>query len=244
MQLTRIPLQPRISIRRICFWNSILTHCPDALALQSKPLVSYAAGPLRSNVLYFQVEVELLKEDNEQLVTQYEREKQLRKANEQRNLEIEDQYEGERKEMAVKIDSMSSIVKMFELKAKNSTDQITRLEDKEAEMKKEYSKLHDRYTDLFKTHMDYMERSKAVMGSERLEQMMSMGSARQRIAGMSLNQLNRWMGPFLLYSQECHILKSLETWNWAFPNTLLHNHTPTFQGIWGIYSGAHLICPK
>merc|ERR1719234_2728988 len=90
---------------------------------------------------------------------------------------------------------MSSIVKMFELKAKNSTDQITRLEDKEAEMKKEYSKLHDRYTDLFKTHMDYMERSKAVMGSERLEQMMSMGSARQRIAGMSLNQLNRSSGP-------------------------------------------------
>merc|ERR1719264_1354774 len=143
----------------------------------------------------FEVEVELLKEDNEQLVTQYEREKQLRKANEQRNLEIEDQYEGERKEMGVKIDSMSSIVKMFELKAKNSTDQITRLEDKEAEMKKEYSKLHDRYTDLFKTHMDYMERSKAVMGSERLEQMMSMGSARQRIAGMSLNQLNRSSGP-------------------------------------------------
>merc|ERR1712083_178732 len=102
---------------------------------------------------------------------------------------------GERKEMAVKIDSMSSIVKMFELKAKNSTDQITRLEDKEAEMKKEYSKLHDRYTALFKTHMDYMERSKAVMGSERLEQMMSMGSARQRIAGMSLNQLNRSSGP-------------------------------------------------
>ena len=146
---------------------------------------------MRFRALYFQVEVELLKEDNEQLVTQYEREKQLRKANEQRNLEIEDQYEGERKEMGVKIDSMSSIVKMFELKAKNSTDQITRLEDKEAEMKKEYSKLHDRYTDLFKTHMDYMERSKAVMGSERLEQMMSMGSARQRIVGMSLNQLNR-----------------------------------------------------
>ena len=106
------------------------------------------------------VEVELLKEDNEQLVTQYEREKQLRKANETRNLEIEDQYEGERKEMTVKMDSLSSIVKMFELKAKNSTDQITRLEDKEAEMKKEYSKLHERYTDLFKTHMDYIERSK------------------------------------------------------------------------------------
>ena len=140
--------------------------------------------------------MELLKEDNEQLVTQYEREKQLRKANEQRNLEIEDQYEGERKEMAVKIDSMSSIVKMFELKAKNSTDQITRLEDKEAEMKKEYSKLHERYTELFKSHMDYMERSKAMLGGERLEQM-QMGAARNRIAGMSLNQLNRYVKQLL-----------------------------------------------
>jgi chemotaxis regulatin CheY-phosphate phosphatase CheZ len=106
------------------------------------------------------VEVELLKEDNEQLVTQYEREKQLRKANEHRNLEIEDQYESERKELTVKMDSLGSIVKMFELKAKNSTDQISRLEDKETEMKKEYSKLHERYTDLFKTHIDYTERSK------------------------------------------------------------------------------------
>jgi hypothetical protein len=76
-------------------------------------------------------------------------------------------------------------VKMFELKSKNSQDQIGRLEEKEADMKKEYTKLHERhvtkkyfkhfefwnfvpktgivffrYTDLFKTHMDYMERSK------------------------------------------------------------------------------------
>ena len=33
--------------------------------------------------VFLQVEVELLREDNEQLVTQYEREKQLRKASEQ-----------------------------------------------------------------------------------------------------------------------------------------------------------------
>ena len=33
--------------------------------------------------LLFQVEVELLREDNEQLVTQYEREKQLRKSTDQ-----------------------------------------------------------------------------------------------------------------------------------------------------------------
>eukprot|EP00092_Neocalanus_flemingeri_P008970 GFUD01009651.1.p1 GENE.GFUD01009651.1~~GFUD01009651.1.p1 ORF type:complete len:1277 (+),score=282.33 GFUD01009651.1:760-4590(+) len=142
-----------------------------------------------------EVEVELLKEDNEQLVTQYEREKQLRKCSEQRNLETEDQYEGERKELNVKMESLGSIVKMFELKAKNSQDQISRLEDKENEQKREYTKLHERYTDLFKTHMDYMERSKAMLGSERLEQMQNMGSARNRIGGMSLNQLNRSSGP-------------------------------------------------
>ena len=89
----------------------------------------------------FQLEVKFLKKDIEQLVTQYDRDKQLRKANEQSYLEIEDQYEKERTEMTVKLDSLSSIVKMLELKARNYSDQITRLEDKEAEMKKEYSKL-------------------------------------------------------------------------------------------------------
>jgi hypothetical protein len=46
------------------------------------------------------------------------------------------------------VDNVSAslfVVKMFELKAKNSQDQIGRLEEKESEMKKEYSKLHERY---------------------------------------------------------------------------------------------------
>lgn len=40
------------------------------------------------------MELELLREDNEQLVTQYEREKGARKAAEQKLLEIEDAAEG------------------------------------------------------------------------------------------------------------------------------------------------------
>ncbi len=70
-----------------------------------------------------EVECELLKEDNEQLVTQYEREKQLRKASEAKAMEVEDAAEGERKEASVKVESLTSIVKMFELKAKNTQDQ-------------------------------------------------------------------------------------------------------------------------
>jgi hypothetical protein len=67
---------------------------------------------------------------------------------------------------------------------------VVRLEEKENEMKKEYSKLHERYTELFKTHIDYMERTKSILGTERLDQL-GPGAARPRIAGMALNQLNR-----------------------------------------------------
>ena len=54
--------------------------------------------------------------------TQYEREKQLRKGSDQKVLEIEDAFEGERKESTIKVESLTSIVKMFELKSKNSQD--------------------------------------------------------------------------------------------------------------------------
>lgn len=68
-----------------------------------------------------EVELELLREDNEQLVTQYEREKQLRKTSDQKLLELEDVAEDERKELLSKIDSLESIVRMLELKTKKFT---------------------------------------------------------------------------------------------------------------------------
>uniref|UniRef100_A0A1Q3G3V7 JNK-interacting protein 3 n=1 Tax=Culex tarsalis TaxID=7177 RepID=A0A1Q3G3V7_CULTA len=111
------------------------------------------------------VELELLREDNEQLVTQYEREKNARKQSEQKLLETEDLAEQENKELASRLESIESIVRMLELKHKNSTDHAARLEERENELKKEYSKLHERYTELFKTHVDYMERAKIMMGN-------------------------------------------------------------------------------
>ncbi|XP_076468439.1 C-Jun-amino-terminal kinase-interacting protein 4-like isoform X5 [Babylonia areolata] len=117
------------------------------------------------------VEIELLREDNEQLLTQYEREKQLRKAAEQKYLEMEDAVEGEKKELQDKLESLESIVRMLELKSKNAADHVSRLEEKEGEMKKEYSKLHERYTELFKTHMDYMERTKILMGTDKIAEL-------------------------------------------------------------------------
>ena len=73
---------------------------------------------------------------------------------------------------------------------------VTRMEEKDSETKKEYSKLHERYTELFKTHIDYMERTKSILGTERLEQLQQqggLGAARPRIAGMALNQLTRFV---------------------------------------------------
>ncbi|XP_048525425.1 JNK-interacting protein 3 isoform X4 [Dendroctonus ponderosae] len=114
------------------------------------------------------VEVELLKEDNEQLVTQYEREKGARKTAEQKLLEYEDAAEGERKELTSRLESLESIVRMLELKHKNSMEHANRLEEREGELKKEYAKLHERYTELFKTHVDYMERTKLLHSGQQL----------------------------------------------------------------------------
>ncbi|KFD53558.1 hypothetical protein M513_05474, partial [Trichuris suis] len=116
-----------------------------------------------------EVELELLKEDNEQLVTQYEREKAQRKLVEQRCMELEDIFDDEKKELRDKMESLESIVRMLELKGKNSADHVCRLEEREVEMKQEYSKLHDRYTELFRTHMDYMERTKFLMGGDKFD---------------------------------------------------------------------------
>ncbi|XP_069129928.1 C-Jun-amino-terminal kinase-interacting protein 4-like isoform X7 [Argopecten irradians] len=116
-----------------------------------------------------EVELELLRDDNEQLLTQYEREKQLRKAAEQKYLEMEDGVEGQKKEHEEKVESMESVIRMLELKSKNASDHVARMEEKDSEWKKEYTKLHERYTELFRTHMDQMERTKILMGTDKLE---------------------------------------------------------------------------
>ncbi|XP_033322747.2 JNK-interacting protein syd isoform X2 [Megalopta genalis] len=160
-----------------------------------------------------EVELELLREDNEQLVTQYEREKQLRKTSDQKLLELEDAAEDERKDLLLKIDSLESIVRMLELKTKNSHDHgtnvngstspflhrtslyIVRLEEKEAELKRDYTRLHERYTELFKTHVDYMERTKMLVGStERLENATS-GRGPSRLPSLGMAHMSRSSGP-------------------------------------------------
>ncbi|KAL6727537.1 hypothetical protein Aduo_009407 [Ancylostoma duodenale] len=120
------------------------------------------------------VDQEMLKEDNEQLVTQYEREKQLRKQAEQKYMEIEDHLIGQNKELEAKIESLESIMRMLELKAKNASDHASRLEEREADQKAEFDRLHERYNALLRTHVDHMERTKYLMGNDKFELMQNM----------------------------------------------------------------------
>ncbi|XP_077412658.1 C-Jun-amino-terminal kinase-interacting protein 3 isoform X5 [Vanacampus margaritifer] len=107
-----------------------------------------------------EVELELLKEDNEQLITQYEREKALRKQAEEKFIEFEDELEEDKKDLQVQVESLELQGKQLELKSKNYADQITRLEEREAEMKKEYNALHQRHTEMIQTYVEHIERSK------------------------------------------------------------------------------------
>lgn len=69
-----------------------------------------------------QVELELCKDDNEQLVSAFEKEKQNKKKIEQRLFEFEFSTEEEKQHYQQRIDSLANIVKMLELKAKNASD--------------------------------------------------------------------------------------------------------------------------
>uniref|UniRef100_A0A8C5A5P6 C-Jun-amino-terminal kinase-interacting protein 3 n=1 Tax=Gadus morhua TaxID=8049 RepID=A0A8C5A5P6_GADMO len=70
-----------------------------------------------------EVELELLKEDNEQLITQYEREKALRKQAEEKFIEFEDALEAEKKDLQVQVEVLELTGKQLELKTKNYSDQ-------------------------------------------------------------------------------------------------------------------------
>ncbi|XP_047428753.1 C-Jun-amino-terminal kinase-interacting protein 3 isoform X17 [Mugil cephalus] len=113
-----------------------------------------------------EVELELLKEDNEQLITQYEREKALRKQAEEKFIEFEDALEAEKKDLQVQVEFLELQGKQLELKTKNYSDQITRLEERESDMKKEYNALHQRHTEMIQTYVEHIESKMQQAGSQ------------------------------------------------------------------------------
>lgn len=64
---------------------------------------------------------------------------------------------------------------------KTNTFSATRLEEREADQKAEFDKLHERYNVLLRTHIDHMERTKYLMGTEKFEMMQSMPLPSQQL---------------------------------------------------------------
>ncbi|XP_067237866.1 C-Jun-amino-terminal kinase-interacting protein 3 isoform X14 [Chanodichthys erythropterus] len=129
-----------------------------------------------------EVELELLKEDNEQLITQYEREKSLRKQAEEKFIEFEDALEADKKELQSMVETLELQTKQLELKTKNYSDQISRLEERESDMKKEYNALHQRHTEMIQTYVEHIERSK----------MQQSGSNQSESTGCGRTQRHNW----------------------------------------------------
>ncbi|XP_004627953.1 C-Jun-amino-terminal kinase-interacting protein 3 isoform X5 [Octodon degus] len=162
-----------------------LIHCYDEEVVKElMPLVVNVLENLDSVLSENQeheVELELLREDNEQLLTQYEREKALRKQAEEKFIEFEDALEQEKKELQIQVEHYEFQTRQLELKAKNYADQISRLEERESEMKKEYNALHQRHTEMIQTYVEHIERSKMqqVGGTSQTESSLPGRSPRQ-----------------------------------------------------------------
>lgn len=132
-----------------------------------------------------QVELELCKDDNEQLVIMFEKEKAAKRAIDKKLIESEYSYEEERQQYQQKIESLDNQVKMFELKTKNASDQAARFEEKEAERKREYNKLHDRYTELLKSHCDVVERVRHLVGNAEAANLANVTTSQHQMGGSS-----------------------------------------------------------
>ncbi|KAM6897518.1 C-Jun-amino-terminal kinase-interacting protein 4 [Xenentodon cancila] len=132
-----------------------------------------------------EVELELLKEDNEQLITQYEREKSLRKHVEERYIALEDSQDGEKKDLQCRLVTLESHARQLELKTKNYADQISRFEEREAELKKEYNTLHQRHTEMIHSYMEHLERTKHLHAATPAEPSDTGTSAKTRGRAMS-----------------------------------------------------------
>ncbi|XP_021574376.1 C-Jun-amino-terminal kinase-interacting protein 3 isoform X6 [Carlito syrichta] len=178
-----------------------LIHCYDEEVVKElMPLVVNVLENLDSVLSENQeheVELELLREDNEQLLTQYEREKALRRQAEEKFIEFEDALEQEKKELQIQVEHYEFQTRQLELKAKNYADQISRLEERESEMKKEYNALHQRHTEMIQTYVEHIERSKMqqVGGNSQTESSLPGRSRKERPTSLNVFPLADGMCP-------------------------------------------------
>ncbi|XP_074513056.1 sperm associated antigen 9a isoform X7 [Sebastes fasciatus] len=180
-----------------------------------------------------EVELELLKEDNEQLITQYEREKALRKHAEEKFIEFEDTHEQDKKDLQNHVDRMESHSRQLELKIKNYADQIGRLEERELELKKEYNSLHQRHSEMIHNYMEHVERIKLQQISETSESSAVGRIRRERPLSLGIFPSAGGASPIIPDPQTRAETPGTEGWRFTDParsNTSLKDELSDFSG--------------
>ncbi|XP_037648333.1 sperm associated antigen 9a isoform X9 [Sebastes umbrosus] len=180
-----------------------------------------------------EVELELLKEDNEQLITQYEREKALRKHAEEKFIEFEDTHEQDKKDLQTHVDRMESHSRQLELKIKNYADQIGRLEERELELKKEYNSLHQRHSEMIHNYMEHVERIKLQQISETSESSAVGRIRRERPLSLGIFPSAGGASPIIPDPQTRAETPGTEGWRFTDParsNTSLKDELSDFSG--------------
>ncbi|CAH8536186.1 unnamed protein product [Schistosoma turkestanicum] len=108
----------------------------------------------------YHAEVRQLREENEHIFDQLTAEKAARKQSELRLLNTEDAFDEERKVNEAKHESLFTTCRQTELKLQLAKDQVSRLEFKENEWKKEENRLHERLNELIRSNIELTEQIK------------------------------------------------------------------------------------
>ncbi|KAF7258525.1 hypothetical protein EG68_04382 [Paragonimus skrjabini miyazakii] len=108
----------------------------------------------------YQVEVDQLREQCSFMTGELDREKERRKQSELRLLQAEDAFEEEKKSSESKIEALTTTCRHAELRFQNVKDQVTRMEAKEADWKKESTQLHERINELIRSNVEITDRLK------------------------------------------------------------------------------------
>ncbi|XP_041634256.1 sperm associated antigen 9a isoform X4 [Cheilinus undulatus] len=188
-----------------------------------------------------EVELELLKEDNEQLITQYEREKALRKHAEEKFIEFEDTHEQDKKDLQNHVDRMESHSRQLELKIRNYADQIGRLEEREVELKKEYNSLHQRHTEMIHNYMEHVERIKMQQISDTSETS-AVGRVR-RERPLSLGIFPSSAGTSLLTPDPQVRSETLGTESWRFTDSTQLRSNTSLKDELSDFTGSKSVTP-
>ncbi|KAE8593517.1 hypothetical protein XENTR_v10019170 [Xenopus tropicalis] len=113
-------------------------------------------------------QLELVQEDKQRLLIQYERERDGRKRAEERCMEMEDGIEQERKHYKANLLTMEAQTKNMEMKARSYADQIVGLEEQRAQLTKELSSLTQVHTKVMKSYKELRSQRSLSMEAGRL----------------------------------------------------------------------------